>query len=97
VDKGVITAQDGKIHRVSANAFPPADLTYKFEGSHLITFDPVRDAAPVSWTLMGSKEKSGSHSHSSGGESSEGTTVHHPSGGDWRNLVPSNWRGRIGF
>jgi serine/threonine protein kinase len=104
IDTGVITAQDGKIHRISANsAFPPADLTYKFEGNHLITIDAVPGAPQVSWTLI-SKEKEKSSSGSShtsrsrsSGDSGEETTAHHPSGGDWRQYVPNGWRGRFGF
>jgi hypothetical protein len=103
IDTGVITAQDGRIHRISANpSFPQADLTYRFEGSHLITIDSVPGAQPVSWTQIG-KEKSSSesksHNRSRGNEGGEETTVHHQSNppNDWRQYVPNNWRGRFGF
>ncbi len=98
IDTGVITAQDGKIHRISANAaLPPADLTYWFEGSHLFTFDAVRDTAPVSWTLISKAKSSSSHTRSRSSEGGEETTVHHPSGSDWLQHVPSGWRGHFGF
>jgi serine/threonine protein kinase len=102
IDAGVISAQGGKIHRISANpAFPQADLTYWWEGSHLMTFDPAVNTTVVSWTQIG-KEKSsasGSHTRSKSGESGEETTGHHPSNqsNDWRQYVPGNLRGRFGF
>jgi hypothetical protein len=92
MDTGTITVQDGKIHRTSDYpSFPPADLKYWFDGSHLFTFDSVRDAAPVSWTLISKAKSSSGHSRSSS-ERGEETTVHHSSGGgDWRSLIRSHF------
>jgi hypothetical protein len=95
IDSGVITAQNGNIHRVSATPnVPPADVTYWFDESHLVTYDPTYNLAPVSWTRIG-KASTSSRSRSRSSDDDEPATHHSVphSAPDWQSII----RHRFGF
>jgi hypothetical protein len=92
-DTGMLSAQDGNIHRTSEVTHMTADVAYEFKGtSQLITTDP-NDPGPVTWHRVGSsssKEKSTTHSRSSNGNNGNngesGTRINIPS--NIRRLIP---------
>jgi hypothetical protein len=89
IDTGVLTAQNGSVHRVSATPnVPPADVTYWFDGAHLMTYDATYPLAPVSWTRLG-KSTTSSRTRSRSSDDDE-PAVHHSvphSGPDWQSIV----------
>jgi hypothetical protein len=83
-DTGTVLAENGKIHRVSdAPDIGAEDLTYKFEGSSLVTFNPETDSTPHTWKRL----RSGTATATSHFRRSGGSPDDH-SGRGWQHYFP---------
>ena len=88
VDSGTLSADEGKIHRISETTQQEADLTYELNSSrHLVTTDANDPNGPMTWTRI-SHEKSGETSSSSHSRGSNGGSSHSHSGPDWQHFIP---------